>query len=382
MKTIVHLFLAERNETHASIDQIVLTLAGAQVEAGLDTVVWQIGGTAPEFIQKYKFSLEVFAMGENAFTLNTILEERLNDLPEGTIVHLHGGFVLLYYTISKRLVKSGKKIHIVLSPHGSYNEYVLSKQSLVKRIYYYLFERIVIKNASLIHLLGPTEINGFNFYMASDNKPIVCLPDGALIENQAKVLLREFNSATDPFVLTYSGPIDIAEKGLDILIESLAKFSKGVYSPVELWIIGEGEDLEKLNRICQAHGLLEKIKFFGAQPPDRRKELLQQSHVFVHPSRNDVVAVNLMEAAAMGLPLIVSEETNLGSFVRQYEAGWCLSRNNVENLTQAFHEAYVIYTTDTDAYFRIKRNSAKMIREALSWNTLAKKWKEVYARFL
>jgi glycosyltransferase involved in cell wall biosynthesis len=104
--------------------------------------------------------------------------------------------------------------------------------------------------------------------------------------------------------------------------------------------------------------------------------------VFVHPSRNDVIPITLLEAASIGLPLIVSEETNLGSFVRQYESGWCLEMNTVENLVQALHEADVIYKTDDESYSRLNRNSFKMIREALNWNTLAKKWKEVYASFL
>jgi glycosyltransferase involved in cell wall biosynthesis len=218
--------------------------------------------------------------------------------------------------------------------------------------------------------------------MEKTNKSIVCLPDGEMLESGTKFPLPKHDGNKDPFVLTFSGAINIHEKGLDILLESLAKFSKAVYSPVELWVIGDGEDMEKLKDLTKTLDLGWQVKFLGDPPIDSRKQLLQQSHVFVHPSRNDVIPITLLEAASIGLPLIVSEETNLGSFVRQYESGWCLEMNTVENLVQALHEAYVIYKTDDESYSRLNRNSFKMIREALNWNTLAKKWKEVYASFL
>jgi glycogen synthase len=77
--------------------------------------------------------------------------------------------------------------------------------------------------------------------------------------------------------------------------------------------------------------------------------------------------------------MIVSEETNLGTFVRQYEAGWCLSRNTEEHLRQALHEAYVFYKSNAEGYASLQRRSVSMIREEFNWNTLARKWKEVYS---
>lgn len=382
MRRIVHIFLEGKTKGNTSIGQIVLALANAQVDAGLVPNVWRIGGDADATKPVVKFPFETFEGSPKSFALNSSLESRLHDLPDDTIVHFHGGFIPAYYTISKKLEQSGKRIHKVLSPHGSYNEYVLRQRSIFNRLYYYLFERKLIRNASMIHLIGPTEINGFNFYMEKTNKSIVCLPDGEMIESSAKFPLLVHDGSKDPFVLTFSGSINIHEKGLDILLESLAQFSKEIYSPIELWVIGDGEDKEKLKHLVKSLDLEQQVKFLGDPPIDTRKQLLQQSHVFVHPSRNDVIPNTLLEAASIGLPLIVTEETNLGAFVRQYESGWCLERNSVEGLVQALHEAYVIYKTDDESYSRLNRNSFKMIREALNWNTLAKKWKEVYASFL
>jgi glycosyltransferase involved in cell wall biosynthesis len=381
MREIIHIYLDRPNTDDVNIGQIVLALANAQKEAGLVPSVWCIGCLDPK-LPAVKFPFERFDLSKNSFGLDAALLTRLKELPDGTIVHLHGGFVPAFYAISRKLEQSGRNIHKVLSPHGSYNEYRLRKLSLFKRIYYYLYERKLIRDAAMVHLLGPTELNGFNFYMEKTNSSIVCLPDGESFDNKGVFPLRQHDGTKDPFVITFSGTVNIHEKGLDLLIAALSRFATEVYSSVELWVIGSGPDENALRELIRKHDLQNKVRLFGSLEAEERKEKLLQSQVFVHPSRTDVIPATLLEAASIGLPLIVTEETNLGGFVRQYESGWCLPQNTEEQLIQALHEAYLIYKTDDESYSRLHRNSFKMIREALNWNTLAKKWKEVYASIL
>ncbi len=248
--------------------------------------------------------------------------------------------------------------------------------SPLRKAYYYLFERPVIRDHALVHLLGPTEVNGYNFFIHQDT-PFVCLPNG--IRNGFRFSAGERPSGADPFVVAYSGDIAIVSRGLDLLVDAFTKFYLDVATPVELWILGEGPDLDALKLLADKAGMEKRVKFFGRLSRKKREEIFNRSSVFICPSRNGNCSEHALEAAGLGIPMIVSEETNIGTFVRQHEAGWCLHRNTEEHVRQALHEAYAYYKSNPEGYAKLQRRSFAMVREEFNWNTLARKWKEVYS---
>lgn len=353
----------------------VYSLAEAESRLGMDVSIWDIG-THRTVGNIDKVDHRSFDVQSNRLLISPAMKVALDELTSPSIIHIHGGFIPEYFALSRYLRKSRKKIRVVLSPHGDYSEIKLRGLSLLRRAYYYLFERPVIKLASLVHLLGPSEVNGYNFFM-NEETPFVCLPNG--IANGHRHHAGSKKVYEDPFVVTYSGDLSIIAKGLDLLMDAFTKFYLDVATPVELWIIGEGKDREALRAMAERVGVESKVKFFGKIPRKRREEIFLKTSVFICPSRNGSCSDHSLEAAAVGVPMIVSEETNLGTFVRQYEAGWCLSRNTEEHLRQALHEAYVFYKSNAEGYASLQRRSVSMIREEFNWNTLARKWKEVYS---
>lgn len=357
------------------VHRMVRFLAEAESRLGLDVSVWEIG-TYRLTGDIEKVDHRSFGVQPNRLKISPVLRQALDALSEKSIIHFHGGFVPEYFAIARHLRKSGRKIRIVLSPHGDYSEVRLRSLSPLRKAYYYLFERPVIRLASLIHLLGPTEVNGYNFFI-NEETPFVCLPNG--VANGIKAQPEPVRLREDPFIVTFSGELSIISKGLDLLIDAFTKFYLDVATPVELWIIGEGKDLDALKLLVDRSGIETRVKFFGKIPRKRREEIFQKTSVFICPSRNGNCSDHSLEAASVGVPMIVSEETNLGTFVRQYEAGWCLSRNTEDHLRQALHEAYVFYKSNPEGYARLQRRSVSMVREEFNWNTLARKWKEVYS---
>jgi glycosyltransferase involved in cell wall biosynthesis len=354
--------------------RMVSFLAEAESRLGLHVSIWEIGsgrlGVDVEGVAHRSFSVQ-----SNRLTISPALKKSLEMLPPDSIVHLHGGFVPEYFAIARFIRKSSLKLRLVLSPHGDYSELRLRSLSPLRRAYYYLFERPIIRDASLVHLLGPTEVNGYNLFIQQDT-PFVCLPNG--ISNGFRPL-GERPAGADPFVVTYSGDISIVSRGLDLLIDAFTKFYLDIATPVELWIMGHGKDLDALKLMADKAGMEKRIKFFGRLSRKRREELFNRTSVYICPSRMGNCSDHALEAAGLGVPMIVSEETNLGAFVRQHEAGWCLQRNTAEHLRQALHEAYQCYKCNSEVYARLQRRSRTMVREEFNWNTLARKWKEVYS---
>lgn len=376
MLRIVHIVLNKIVPGQLSgVHRLVYALAEAESRQGLQVSVWDIGseimaGDIDEVVHK---SFEVSA---NRLVLSPAMKSALDELDDASVIHLHGGFVPEYFAVARHIRKSRKRIRLVFSPHGDYNELKLRNLSPFMRAYYYLFERPVIRQASLVHLIGPAEVSGYNFFIEKTT-PFVCLPNG--IVNGAGVHTDSHRPAEDNFVFTYSGELSIFAKGLDMLMECFATLSKNVPNSVQLWLIGRGKDQESLRSIAARLGIADRVKFVGDVSRKRREELFRQTNIFVHPGRSESLAIHALEAAAVGVPMIVSEETNLATYVRQYEAGWYLARNNGGYLLQAMHEAYELFNTDKSRFEGLQQRSILMIREELNWNTLARKWKEVYS---
>lgn len=376
MIRIVHIAMNRSADCRLpDLRRMVNFLAEAESRLGLQVSIWEIGAS--------HLGLDIDGVGHRTFrvqsnrlTISPTLKKALEMLPPDSIVHLHGGFVPEFFAIARFIRKSSLKLRLVLSPHGDYSELRLRSLSPLRKAYYYFFERPIIKEASLVHLLGPTEVNGYNYFIQQDT-PFVCLPNG--IANGVRAVAGDRQAGSDPFVVTYSGDINIVSRGLDLLIDAFTKFYLDMATPVELWILGQGKDLDALKLLADHAGMEKRIKFFGRLSRKRREELFSRTSVYICPSRNGNCSDHVLEAAALGVPMIVSKETNLGAFVRQHQAGWCLHRNTAEHLCQALHEAYVCYKSNPEAYARLQRRSLTMVREEFNWNTLARKWKEVYS---
>lgn len=97
----------------------------------------------------------------------------------------------------------------------------------------------------------------------------------------------------------------IYRKGFDVLISA---FSKADLSSASwhLDIIGEGEERRNLENAILKSGLGNNISLLGKKTKNEIVKLLQESDVFVLPSRNENFSVAVLEALACGLPVIAS----------------------------------------------------------------------------
>lgn len=357
------------------LERLIDEMAFAQKKIGLDVAVWKICNNHPN--DSGEVHSELFPRRGTGFFLSPEIKTAVNNLPPKSILHFHGSLVAEYFSLSKYIRKNRNDLKIIVSSHGGYSELNLRRLSIYKKAYFYFFEHLLIRNASLIHLVGPTETSGYKFYVNS-SKPILTLPNGLSSFDKNGHMENDDPKNLEKFIIGYSGEFEIKRKGLDTLIESFKLFSEEVTSPVALWLIGRGDDEVALQKLVQHHGLENKVKLFSNHDKQLTKNLIQQAHVFVQPSRVDCIPMTALTAASCGVPLIITEETNLCKFIRKYEAGWCLSKLDEENLKQALHEAYFIYQTDEVKAQTIARNSYRMIREELNWNALSRKWEEAY----
>jgi len=147
-----------------------------------------------------------------------------------------------------------------------------------------------------------------------------------------------------------SGPLQIvcvgtlhAVKGQHFLLEACAVLrNRGIDFTCHL--IGDGPDLEALERQAAVLEIKDRVVFHGACERGQVRALLSRMHVAVAPSvptpdgRLEGIPVALMEAAACGLPLVASRLSGIPELVRDGETGYLTEPGDVRELTDAIEQ--------------------------------------------
>ncbi len=110
-------------------------------------------------------------------------------------------------------------------------------------------------------------------------------------------------------------------KGIHFLIEAFAIAMKRSSVPLELRLIGEGEQKPALQARVKELGIDEAVRFLGRIEHDRLAAYYRQAHIFVLPSKNEGMSNSVLEALASGLSLVVSGTGGMQELVTDGENG-------------------------------------------------------------
>jgi len=145
-------------------------------------------------------------------------------------------------------------------------------------------------------------------------------------------------------------------KGISYLLDAFKEIPQ---DEAELIIVGQynPEDLD-------ITPYKDRVKFTGAVLHSEVPALLQSSDVFILPSLGDSYALSVMEAAACGLPVIVSENTGVQDLVEQGVNGFVVpiqSKNALKEKVQ--------YFIDHPESIEMMGRAARKMAEENTWET-------------
>jgi glycosyltransferase involved in cell wall biosynthesis len=92
------------------------------------------------------------------------------------------------------------------------------------------------------------------------------------------------------------------QKNYPVLIRAAA-----LAKDVEFRIIGAGPDEAPLKALAESLGVTDRVRFLGLHPRLQALSLLSEGDVFVQPSLFEGHSLALVEAAKLGLPIVVSD---------------------------------------------------------------------------
>ena len=117
--------------------------------------------------------------------------------------------------------------------------------------------------------------------------------------------LRGTLGILDKCVLLTVARMDPCErgKGHDRVIAAIPSLVSKGYDIVYL-IVGEGDDRVRLEGLAREAGVAERIRFFGAIPPQHLPEAYRMADLFVMPSTQEGFGIAFLEAMASGTPAL------------------------------------------------------------------------------
>jgi len=366
---IIQLVLGKANPDRMNgVNKVAYKLALHQHGLGYDVEVWGIANSLEHNYPPRPFATKLFRQMPNKLKLDGELRAAIAQASKNTVFHIHGSFIPEFYHISRLLKKRG--LRYVYTPHGALTAAAMQQSKWRKRIYFKLFERTVIRNAHAVQLLGEQEYTFIDTLMKVPQK--VLIPNG--------MDLDEIPSGIEPAkneypVFSFCGRIDSYHKGLDYMLRGFARLIKmGHRASLEL--IGDGADRPVLQALAAELGIENQVTWHGARYGDEKYHLMARGDVFLHTSRMEGFPMAVLEAAALGLPCLTSEPTNINSFIRKYNAGIPLSELGEEPVTLAMEEACRLFNENKLA--RLGRNARKMVAEAFDWKNICRQLYRLY----
>lgn len=363
---IIHIVLGKANPDRMNgVNKVVYQLASRQATSGRKVQVWGIANDLDHNYGDRPFDTRIFKKQKNPFSISTELKQAIA-ASKNTYFHLHGGWIPAFWSVAKTLKKYHKTS--VLTPHGAYNTIAMQNSGWIKRVYFQLFEKRVLSIVTKIHCIGASEKQGLQAIYPNDKQHI--LPYGFDMPDTDDFVKKQ----GDAFIVGFVGRVDIHTKGLDILVEAFAKFSK--QKKAELWIVGDSDEMPILKSMIGDKNIAHKVKLHGSKFGYGKDYIISQMDVFTHPSRNEGLPTAVLEAASFGVPSIVTEATNVGMYLERHNAGRCVPNESVDDLLYAFEEIYAAWqNNEMNTYID---GTQKMLNTEFSWENLVGRYDELY----
>lgn len=167
-------------------------------------------------------------------------------------------------------------------------------------------------------------------------------------------------------------------KAQDVAIRAWARVQKQ-WPNVPLLIAGDKRELwDECVRLIGELGCGETVKLLGAQPRATAVGLMRRATAIILPSRSEGLPYVLLEAGALGKPIICSD---IGPFTEVVTDGTTALVTPVED-DEAIADASMRLLSDPDAGHRLGNNLAKRIRLEFSSEQMAKRYLAIYSDLL
>ncbi|PSN18520.1 glycosyl transferase family 1, partial [filamentous cyanobacterium CCP5] len=157
----------------------------------------------------------------------------------------------------------------------------------------------------------------------------------------------------------------------------LKAFAAAQIPNAEYWVVGDGPERATLQAIVDAHGLGDRVKFWGFLPREQALEKLEQCDVLVHPSLHDSGGWVCIEAMAAGRPVICLQ---LGGPAVQVtpDTGFKVVAQTPEQAIQDMASAMKTLAASPGLLSCMSAAGKRLVNENYSWSVVGENLNGVY----
>lgn len=278
-------------------------------------------------IKHFPATLRTAKAGKTISEISSILKDEKID-----ILHTHGGVAGLFGRWAAHRCKTPVIVHTL---HGIH--YLHYRNPLLKVLGVLLEKHLSRFTDALIFVSAGDRKKGQELRLAPSEKMVV-VKNGVDFSEYEKIKVNNKVNRAKELNLESVKPIigSVArlhrQKGLIYLIKAAKKIAH-VFPEMQILIVGDGPIRKKLERKARRLGLERRILFLG-----ERKDiptLLSLMDVFVLPSLWEGLPFALIEAAALGKPVVTTDVDGIRELIRDGETGVLVPPKNAERLAQA-----------------------------------------------
>lgn len=312
-----------------------------------------------------------------------LLSHLWSNVKKFDVVHIHSWWNLV--SMGAVIVCLLRGVKPILSPRGMLGDYTFSK---LKLLFHKLIGRNLLKkcnfhattsmeaaevlkqvfsgddNFDVVDLMKEREehrIKSKETTQQPENNKIFIIHNLVKLPEQLPTKTRFFDGTLKLIFLSRIHH----KKGIELLLDTLAQIN----FPFHLSIVGEGElaYIESLKLKAKSNKLDERIDWVGPVYGEEKYQLLADHDVFILPSYNENFANVVIEAIAVGTPVLLSEHVGLQDYVKANDFGLVFK---LEELKVKLEEAYSLFA-ENKLYFN---NGLAILQEPLKV-----KYLEMYA---
>lgn len=300
--------------------------------------------------------------------LDKVVDRIDNILPD--LVVFEEFYYISFYKISRNIWK--RRIPYIIVPRGSMTKAAQKHKYLKKTIANILFFNKFAEKAAAIEYLTEKEKENAS---KEWNKNSLIIPNGT--ESMVKAD-KEFSS--DGLRGVFIGRLNPYHKGLDQFLPACGALSRLIKEKnvrVDMYGPAETGVREQLVTQVKGYGLSDYIHFYGEVHGKEKDKILREADFFILTSRFEGMPMGLVEALAYGLPVLATEETNMGDVIAKSNAGFVstCNANEIEKNLEA------MITSPINILKELSQNAYTLSKD-YNWDNIAKKAHEQYVNLI
>ena len=265
------------------------------------------------------------------------------------------------------IVAEMKRIPLVHTEHGTTHSVTANRYvRTIAKTYDHVIGSLIVRRAK--QNIGVSQA-ACDFVRHLGGKNPAMIPNGIDIERYRKVRtgLRGRLGVDGAIVITYVGRL-IYSKGVQDLISVFPELEQKLGN-VLLLVVGDGAYRQKLESMA-ARVKGEGIVFLGEKNPDEIIEILSIADIFVNPSYSEGLPTSVMEAAAVGLPIVATDVGGTREIVDDGKNGFLVAAGD----TRALKQRICQLVEDNQLRDDFATNIHDFVEENFDWDEIADRW--------